>query len=88
MRSELVKRVAGHDKEIMDGLLDKLHEIQDTKASIEKESSDLKERTAEYSEKRDRLADSETEQKQLLEAEGIRFRPNGCVNLAKYQWDC
>ena len=28
------------------------------------------------------------EQKQLLEAEGIRFRPNGCVDLAKYQWDC
>ena len=27
------------------------------------------------------------EQKQLLEAEGIRFRPNGCVDLAKYQWD-
>ena len=28
------------------------------------------------------------EQKQLLEAEGIRFRPNGCVDLAKYRWDC
>ena len=28
------------------------------------------------------------EQKQLLEAEGVRFRPNGCVDLAKYQWDC
>ena len=28
------------------------------------------------------------EQKLLLEAEGVRFRPNGCVDLAKYQWDC
>ena len=28
------------------------------------------------------------EQKQLLEAEGVRFRANGCVDLAKYQWDC
>ena len=28
------------------------------------------------------------EQKRLLEAEGVRFRPNGCVDLAKYQWDC
>ena len=28
------------------------------------------------------------EQKQLLEAEGVRFRPNGCVDLIKYQWDC
>ena len=27
------------------------------------------------------------EQKRLLEAEGVRFRPNGCVDLAKYQWD-
>ena len=28
------------------------------------------------------------EQKLLLEAEGVGFRPNGCVDLAKYQWDC
>ena len=28
------------------------------------------------------------EQKRLLEAEGVRFRPNGCVDLAKYRWDC
>ena len=28
------------------------------------------------------------EQRQRLEAEGVGFRPNGCVNLAKYQWDC
>ena len=27
------------------------------------------------------------EQKQMLEAEDVRFRPNGCVDLAKYQWD-
>jgi len=28
------------------------------------------------------------EQRQRLEEEGVGFRPNGCVNLAKYQWDC
>ena len=28
------------------------------------------------------------EQRQRLEAEGVEFRPNGCVNLAKHQWDC
>ena len=27
-------------------------------------------------------------QRQRLEEEGVGFRPNGCVNLAKYQWDC
>ena len=28
------------------------------------------------------------EQKQPPEAEGIGFRPNGCVDLAKQRWDC
>ena len=28
------------------------------------------------------------DQRQRLEAEGVRFRMNGCVDLAKYQWDC
>ena len=27
-------------------------------------------------------------QKELLLAEGIEFRPNGCVDLKKYRWDC
>ena len=28
------------------------------------------------------------DQRQRLEAEGVEFRPNGCVDLKKYQWDC
>ena len=28
------------------------------------------------------------DQRQRLEAEGVGFRPNGCVDLKKYQWDC
>ena len=35
-----------------------------------------------------RTAPRFTEQRQLLEAEGVWFRANGCVDLAKYQWDC
>ena len=35
-----------------------------------------------------RTAPRFTEQRQLLEAEGVGFRANGCVDLAKYQWDC
>lgn len=27
-------------------------------------------------------------QRELLEAEGVTFRPNGCVDLAEYRWDC
>ena len=27
-------------------------------------------------------------QRQLLEAEGVGFMANGCVDLAKYRWDC
>ena len=28
------------------------------------------------------------DQRQRLEAEGVGFRANGCVDLKKYQWDC
>jgi methylated-DNA-protein-cysteine methyltransferase-like protein len=28
------------------------------------------------------------DQRQRLEAEGVGFRTNGCVDLTKYQWDC
>ena len=28
------------------------------------------------------------EQRQLLEAEGVGFRANGCADLAKHRWDC
>lgn len=27
------------------------------------------------------------EQRRLLENEGVRFRPNGCVDLANYKWE-
>ena len=28
------------------------------------------------------------DQRQRLEAEGVTFRANGCVELEKFQWDC
>lgn len=28
------------------------------------------------------------DQRRLLEAEGVGFRTNGCVDLKKYLWDC
>ena len=33
-----------------------------------------------------RLAPSFQEQRELLQAEGIRFRPNGCVDLKQCLW--
>lgn len=28
------------------------------------------------------------EQRRLLEAEGVGFLPNGCVDMKRYQWEC
>ena len=35
-----------------------------------------------------RTAPHFSEQRELLLEEGVRFRPNGCVDLEKYRWDC
>lgn len=35
-----------------------------------------------------RTAPGWTEQKYLLENEGVTFKNNGCVDLKKYQWEC
>ena len=35
-----------------------------------------------------RTAPHFTEQKELLLAEGVSFRPNGCVDLEKHRWVC
>lgn len=35
-----------------------------------------------------RTAPGWREQRGLLEAEGVEFRENGCVDMKKYRWDC
>lgn len=35
-----------------------------------------------------RLAPHFTEQRDLLEAEGVGFLPNGQVDMSRYRWDC
>ncbi len=67
MRTELVKRVAGHDKETIERLLEEQRTIENTKAEIEKKSNELKNKTAEYSARREQLEKSIEEQKQLTE---------------------
>lgn len=78
MRTELVKRVAEHDKTTIDGLLEKLREVKARKEEAEARSSELKAKTQEYSERREQLEKSIAEQKALeekysdeLEAAGI-----------------
>ncbi len=35
-----------------------------------------------------RTAPGFRDQKELLRAEGVGFRANGCVDLERYRWDC
>ena len=35
-----------------------------------------------------RTAPGFSDQRELLQAEGVEFGPNGCVDLGKYRWDC
>ena len=35
-----------------------------------------------------RLAPGFFDQRRLLTEEGVGYRPNGCVDMKKYQWDC
>lgn len=35
-----------------------------------------------------RTAPGWEEQRRLLEAEGVEFKSNGCVDLKKYRWEC
>jgi len=35
-----------------------------------------------------RTAPGWTEQRQLLETEGVEFKSNGCVDMKKYRWEC
>ena len=34
-----------------------------------------------------RTAPGWTEQRSLLESEGVEFKPNGCVDMKKFQWE-
>lgn len=35
-----------------------------------------------------RTAPGFTLQRALLEQEGVAFKPNGCVDMKRFQWDC
>lgn len=61
MRVELVKRVAEHDNDTIDSLLDQKAQIEDYQAQLTEQSEALKEKSAEYGKKQKLLADQQAE---------------------------
>ncbi|MBQ8965792.1 NlpC/P60 family protein [Ruminococcus sp.] len=71
MRVELVKRVAEHDDEALDTLMEKKREIEAVEAEIEADAEQLKEQTAQYSSMRDELnAEKKSLAEVIKEADG------------------
>lgn len=61
MRLELVKRVAGHDNDTINTLIEQKNEIEKTKSVLEEQSKKLKEKSREYSEQQKSLTDEQSE---------------------------
>ncbi len=61
MRLELVKRVAGHDNEVITGLIAQKDEIEKTKSALEEQSAELKATSGEYSQQLKSLAEEQAE---------------------------
>ena len=79
MRTELIKRVAGHDRETVDRMLEKLREIQTKKDEVEKKSEELKAKTGEFSERRQQLEKSIEEQDSLTEKYSAELEKAGML---------
>lgn len=70
MRVEFVKRVAAHDNEVIDDLLEQKAKIEKYKAELDEQSAALKEKSADYASKQADLC--ETAERAAGYAEGIR----------------
>lgn len=64
MRAELVKRVAKHDNDELDKLLEQKAQLEKTQAKLKKQSDDLQKTASDYSKKQKELTD---EQKELMQ---------------------
>ena len=80
MRTELIKRVVNHDKSIIDRLLEDLRDIQDKKAQAEDKLAELQDAAAQYSERRERLEQSQAEQDLLLEQYSAELEKLGMLS--------
>ncbi len=61
MRVELVKRVAKHDNDTIDSLLEQKSQIEEYQATLDEQSTALKEKSSEYGKKQKLLADQQAE---------------------------
>lgn len=61
MRVELVKRVAAHDNDTIDSLLEEKSQIEEYQAKLDEQSKALKEKSAEYGKRQKQLADQQAE---------------------------
>ncbi len=61
MRLELVKQVAAHDNDTINGLYDQKQDIEDVKDKLKKKSEDLQKKSKEYGEQQKKLVDEQTE---------------------------
>lgn len=57
MRMELIKRVASHDNETIDGLIKQKEEIDSTKSTLEKQKESLLNKSKKYSEEQKKLSE-------------------------------
>lgn len=70
MRIELVKRVAKHDNDTIDSLLEQKAQIEQYQAELEVQSNELKAKSAEYGEKQRDLAEQQAELLKLSQEYG------------------
>lgn len=70
MRVELVKRVAAHDDEELDRLVEQKQAIEETERQISEQSDKLKTKQQDYSEKQSELAEEQAELLKMKEESG------------------
>ncbi len=70
MRVELVKRVAEHDNETINGLIDEKNRMERYAAELEEQSGELKEKSGEYAKKQKQLAEENAELEKLKQEYG------------------
>lgn len=70
MRVELVKRVAAHDNEVIDDLLEQKAKIEKYQAELDEQSAALKEKSAEYAAQQLDLAEQQSELLDMQEEYG------------------
>lgn len=81
MRVELVKRVAEHDNEAIDSLLEQKSEVEKYQAQLDEQSDSLKEKSAEYAKRQKQLSEQQAELLQLSQEYGASIETlNGDIS--------